>query len=84
LRRLRENTIDIYQTHSRDLAAKTIQSIAIESCLAPGVIPTAFEQEWHARNLDVMLEQDTFKLDAIQATQQSTPDSRRAALDRVA
>jgi len=54
LRRLREITVNIYKTPRDDLAAKTIQSISIESCLAPGVFPTAFEREWHRRNLDVL------------------------------
>jgi cyclase len=68
LRRLREITINIYETHAHDLAAKVISSITIESCLAAGVIPNAFEQEWHGRNLDVLLEQETFKLDVIQGS----------------
>lgn len=69
LQRLRENAIDIYRTHADDLAAKAIASISLESCLAPGVVPAAFEREWHERNLDVLLEQDTFKLDATPATE---------------
>ena len=81
LRRLREITIDIYRTHSHDLAAKAIQSITIECCLAAGVAPTAFEQEWHGRNLEVLLEQDTFKLDAIE---ERAPSKTCVALGRVA
>ena len=68
LRSLRETTINIYRTHPADRAFGAIQSIAIESCLAPGVVPAAFEREWHARNLAVLVDQDTFKLDAAQET----------------
>jgi cyclase len=67
LRRLREVTVDIYRTRPHELDPNVTRSIAIESCLAPGIVPSAFEREWHRRNLDVMLEQDTFKLDAIHA-----------------
>jgi cyclase len=66
-----EITVNIYQSHPPDLAVEAVRSITIESCLAPGVFPTAFEKHWHGRNLDVILEQDTFKLDAIHATRGS-------------
>lgn len=81
LRRLREITVEIYHAHPHDLAANAIQSISIESCLAPGVVPTAFEQEWHRRNLDVLLEQETFKLDAMQENEAS---ENCISLERVA
>jgi cyclase len=68
LRSLREATINIYRTHPPDRAVRAIESITIESCLAPGVVPAAFEREWHGRNLDVLVEQDTFKLDVAQET----------------
>src|ERR1700676_922484 len=66
LRSLRETTINIYRTHPADRAFGAIRSIAIESCLAPGVVPAAFEREWHRRNLGVLVDQDTFKLDVAQ------------------
>jgi cyclase len=81
---LREIAVNIYQSHPHDLAAKAVQSITIESCLAPGVFPTAFEQQWHRRNLDVILQQDTFKLDAIHAMRKSSTDAACLSLDRVA
>lgn len=66
LRRLREIVVEIRHTHSHERAAHAIQSVSIESCLTPDVIPTEFEREWHGRNLDVIVEQSTFELDAIQ------------------
>jgi len=44
--------------------AEAIRSINIEDCLAPGVKPTAFEREWHGRNLDVILERRLFTVNA--------------------
>ena len=44
--------------------AAAIRSINIEDCLAPGIEPTAFEREWHGRNLDVILERRLFSDDA--------------------
>lgn len=41
-----------------------VRKIAIESCVARGVQPTAFERHWHARNLDVIVEQRVLELDA--------------------
>lgn len=72
LRRLREVTVDIYKARrlKRDLDA--IRSISLESCLAPGITPCAFEREWHGRNLEVLIEQETFKLDAVQEMPQSS------------
>jgi cyclase len=73
LHRLREIVVNIYQSHPHDLAVKAFQSIKIESCLAPGVFPTAFEQEWHGRNLDVVRDQGTFELDASVVSKPCTP-----------
>lgn len=41
-----------------------IAAIAIEACLAPRVEPTGFEREWHRRNLEVIVAQSVFALDA--------------------
>ncbi len=41
-----------------------IAAIAIETCLAPQVEATDFEREWHRRNLEVIVAQSTFALDA--------------------
>jgi len=43
-------------------AAQAIHAISLESCLAADVVPTAFEREWHGRNLGVILERDLFPL----------------------
>ena len=34
--------------------ASGIQRIAIEDCVAPGVLPVAFEREWHGHNLKII------------------------------
>ena len=75
LRRLREVTVDIYRSSPSRLDSHAIRSIAIESCLAPGIVACAFEREWHGRNLEVMLEQDTFRLDAIHAMRDSSTNA---------
>jgi cyclase len=81
LGRLREIVVDNYLKYPHDLAIKAVQSIKIESCLAPGVVPTPFEREWHGRNLDVMQEQGTFELEATQEAMVSKPS---LSLDHVA
>jgi glyoxylase-like metal-dependent hydrolase (beta-lactamase superfamily II) len=43
---------------------EAVRSIRIENCLAPGLEPTAFEQEWHGRNLEVILERRIFTVNA--------------------
>jgi cyclase len=48
---------------ARDPDAR-IAAIAIEDCLAPGVVPVAFEREWHQRNLEAIVAQSVFSLDA--------------------
>lgn len=45
-----------------------IAAIRIEDCLAPRVEPTPFEREWHQRNLQVIVEQSIFELDAALAS----------------
>jgi hypothetical protein len=47
-----------------------IAAIRIEDCLAPRVEPTAFEREWHRRNLDAISAQSVFALDAALASQE--------------
>ena len=39
----------------------SIFGIAIETCLAEGVTPTPFEREWHARNLDRIVERGLYR-----------------------
>ncbi len=47
-----------------------IAAIRIEDCLAPHVEPTPFEREWHRRNLDVIVAQSIFALDAALASRE--------------
>ena len=44
-------------------SAEAIRGIGIDECLAAGVEPTAFEREWHGRNLDVVLDRRIFTVD---------------------
>ncbi len=41
-----------------------IAAIPIEACVAPQVEPVAFEREWHQRNLEAIVAQSVFELDA--------------------
>lgn len=47
-----------------------IAAIRIEDCLAPRVQPTPFEREWHRRNLDAIVAQSVFALDAALASRE--------------
>jgi glyoxylase-like metal-dependent hydrolase (beta-lactamase superfamily II) len=63
LRQLRRRVKDA----RRGLAApEAIRRIAIEECVAPSVTPIPFEREWHARNLDVILDRRLFTVDAFE------------------
>lgn len=44
--------------------AQAIAAIRIEDCVAAEVAPTAFEREWHGRNLEVITERRLFAFDA--------------------
>lgn len=64
LDRLRDTVVDI-RTQSAGVAADgRIAAIRIEDCLASQVEPSPFEREWHANNLDVIVAQSIFALDA--------------------
>jgi cyclase len=63
LDRLRETVVDIRANVSPQEVDECIGSIRIESCLAAGVEPTAFEREWHENNLNVIVAQSIFALD---------------------
>jgi cyclase len=52
LRRLREHAV-------KD-SPEALRLLPVEACLADGVVPCAFEREWHARNLDVVVERRVF------------------------
>jgi cyclase len=64
LDRLREAVVRIRADATPQEADERIASISIESCLAPRVEPAAFEREWHQRNLEVIVTQSVFALDA--------------------
>ena len=73
LRCLRKTVVAIRHKHADERANEAIKAISIEACVARGVLPTAFEREWHGRNLAVVVEQGTFKLDAVQETLTGAP-----------
>jgi cyclase len=64
LDRLKDSVVRIRSDAAMRETDRRIASIAIEDCLAPGVEPTGFEREWHQRNLDVIVAQSIFALDA--------------------
>ena len=64
LERIQESVVRILSTEPMDEAPYRIKAIRIEDCIAPQVEPTAFEQEWHQNNLDVIVAQSVFALDA--------------------
>lgn len=45
-------------------ATQGVRAIAIERCLAAGVVATQFEREWHGRNLELILERGHFPRDS--------------------
>lgn len=51
------------QARSPNVAAG-IAAIGIGDCLAPQVVPSAFERQWHANNLEAIIAQSIFALDA--------------------
>jgi len=51
------------RAHADDVAQR-IASIRIEDCIAPGVEAAPFERDWHRYNLDAILTQSIFELDA--------------------
>ncbi|GAB3092668.1 MBL fold metallo-hydrolase [Lysobacter terrae] len=64
LGRLQEAVIRIREDAAPQVADDRIAVIPIEACLAPQVEPAAFEREWHQRNLEIIVAQSTFALDA--------------------
>lgn len=69
LDRLRDAVIQIREDATPQRADDRIAAIPIEACLAPQVEPAAFEREWHQRNLEVIVAQSVFALDAAIASQ---------------
>jgi cyclase len=43
-------------------AVESIRTMPIGDCLAPGIVPTPFEREWHDINLNVVMERGIFPL----------------------
>lgn len=64
LDRLCETVVRIRATSTAPQADERISAIPIEACLAPQVQPVAFEREWHGRNLEAIVAQSVFALDA--------------------
>jgi cyclase len=70
LDRLQDAVVQIRADATPREADDRIASIAIESCLAPQVEPVAFEREWHQHNLEVIVAQSVFSLDAAVASRE--------------
>lgn len=64
LDRLQHHVMQLRLDVAADEADARIASIPIEACLAPSVEASAFEREWHRRNLDVVIAQSVFAFDA--------------------
>ena len=64
LDRMQEAVVRIRVNEPLHEVDNRIASIPIEACLAPRVEPAAFERQWHANNLKVIVEQSVFALDA--------------------
>ncbi|WP_363800192.1 MBL fold metallo-hydrolase [Lysobacter firmicutimachus] len=71
LDRLRETVVRIRSQAPPALSERRIRAIAIEDCVAAGVEPTPFEREWHGHNLDVVVGQSVFALDAALAAREA-------------
>ncbi|MCD9032954.1 MBL fold metallo-hydrolase [Luteimonas sp. Y-2-2-4F] len=64
LDRLQALVVGIRATAAPRQVDERIASIPLDACLAPQVEPVAFEREWHRRNLEVVVDQSIFALDA--------------------
>lgn len=64
LDRIRQNVVAARAQGNGELLASRLETIRIEDCLAPGVEASAFEKEWHLRNLEAIEDQGIFELDA--------------------
>lgn len=70
LARIEEAVVRIRMQAAPAEVAARVAAIPIESCVALQVEPSAFEREWHANNLGVIIEQSTFGLDASLASRE--------------
>jgi len=64
LDRLQEAVMQIREQGTAQWANERIAAIPIEACVAAQVEPVAFEREWHQRNLEAIVAQSAFALDA--------------------
>lgn len=67
LDRLQDTVVGIRRNEKPRQADERIAVIPFEDCVAPNVQPTAFEREWHLRNLDAIVAQSIFSLDTANA-----------------
>lgn len=65
---IQRHVVRIRRQASPDTVATRIAEIRIEDCVAPGVVPVAFERTWHNHNLDAIAAQSIFALDAALAS----------------
>jgi len=70
LDRLRDRVIRIRNEAAGQDIEQRIAALAIEACLAPQVEATPFERDWHQRNLQVVVAQAVFELDAAMASRE--------------
>lgn len=61
--RMQEAVVRIRSEAASQDVEQRIARIAIETCLAPQVEASAFEREWHQRNLEAVVAQSIFALD---------------------
>ncbi|UHQ21861.1 MBL fold metallo-hydrolase [Lysobacter sp. 5GHs7-4] len=71
LDRLRDTVVGIRASATSRQADARIAAIPIEACLAPQVQALAFERDWHARNLEAIVAQSVFALDAAMALREA-------------
>lgn len=70
LDRLQQIVVDIRASVPMDGVAGRVAAIRIEDCIAPEVEPSDFEREWHGHNLEVIVSQSVFALDAAVAARE--------------
>ena len=71
LDRLQDVVVRIRANATAQEADGRIATIPIAACLAPQVEPTGFECEWHQHNLEVIVAQSIFALDAALASREA-------------
>jgi glyoxylase-like metal-dependent hydrolase (beta-lactamase superfamily II) len=71
LDRLQHSVVDIQRRVRPDAIAACVAAITIEACLAPGQQASDFEREWHGHNLDAIVSQSIFSLDAALAEREA-------------